>query len=237
MRFSVGTSGYSYKEWKGTFYPGDLQVNRMLHYYAERFNAVEINNTFYRMPDVSILERWAADAPSDFQFVLKAPRQITHVQRLKGAAGAVSHLIEVAAVLKDRLGPLLFQLPPNLKKDFSRLRDFLRLLPTECRVAFEFRHPSWFDDEVFGLLKDHGTAFCIVETEDGLETPFVATTDWGYLRLRRSDYRDAELKEWVHHIRERNWKDVLVFFKHEDAGKAPRMAKRFFELTALPTNS
>ena len=217
---------------EGQFYPVDLSAKRMLHYYGERFRTVEINNTFYRMPSVPVLETWAGEVPADFKFVLKAPRQITHIKRLKDAGDSVSYLLEVAGALKERLGPLLFQLPPNLKKDVPRLRDFLALLPPERRVAFEFRHQSWFDEEVFGLLHDHQAALCIAEAENDLEVPFIATTDWGYLRLRRPDYGDAELGKWVNLVREQDWRDVFVFFKHEDEGKAPQMAKRFLELAA-----
>ncbi|MGA2226749.1 MAG: DUF72 domain-containing protein [Syntrophobacteraceae bacterium] len=232
MNLYVGTSGYSYKEWKGTFYPADMSAKGMLHYYGERFRTVEINNTFYRMPSVSVLERWAGDVPADFKFVLKASRQITHMKRLKDAADSVSYLLEAAGALKERLGPLLFQLPPNLKKDVPRLRDFLALLPPKRRVAFEFRHQSWFDEEVFGLLRDHQAALCIAEADNDLEVPFVSTADWGYLRLRRPDYDDAELKKWAKLVREQDWRDVFVFFKHEDEGTAPQMAKRFLELAA-----
>jgi uncharacterized protein YecE (DUF72 family) len=232
MNLYVGTSGYSYKEWKGTFYPVDMSTKGMLHYYGERFRTVEINNTFYRMPKTSVLETWAGRVPVDFKFALKAPRRITHVQRLKDAADSVSYLLEVAGVLKERLGPLLFQLPPNLKKDVPRLRDFLALLPPQRRAAFEFRHQSWFDEEVFGLLGDNQAALCIAEADDDLEVPFAATGDWGYLRLRRSGYGDEELKNWAKRAREQNWRDVFVFFKHEDEGKAPQMAKKFIELAA-----
>ncbi len=232
MNLYVGTSGYSYKEWKGSFYPEDLPHKQMLHYYGERFNAVEINNTFYRMPKASVLETWAGEVPADFKFVLKASRQITHIHRLKNTADSVSYLIEAAGTLKDRLGALLFQLPPNLKKDVPRLLDFLALLPPQSRVAFEFRHQSWFDEEVFKLLRDHQAALCIAEAENDLEIPFVATTDWGYMRLRRPDYGDAELMKWVHLVLEQGWTDVFAFFKHEDEGKAPQMAKRFLELAA-----
>jgi uncharacterized protein YecE (DUF72 family) len=211
MNLYVGTSGFSYKEWKGPFYPGELPEKRMLSYYADHFMTVEINNTFYRMPSVSVLETWAGDVPADFKFVLKAPRQITHIHRLKDSADSVSYLLEAAVTLKERLGALLFQLPPNLKKDVPRLRDFLALLPPERRVAFEFRHQSWFDEEVFGLLHDHQVALCIAEAETDLEVPFVATGDWGYLRLRRPDYGDAELKTWVKRMREQDWRDVFVF--------------------------
>ena len=230
MNLYVGTSGYSYKEWKGTFYPEKLPAKQMLRYYGERFRTVEINNTFYRMPTASVLEAWAGEVPADFRFVLKAPQRITHIQRLKDAGESVSQLLEAAGTLKERLGPLLFQLPPNFKKDVPRLREFLALLPPRCRAAFEFRHPSWFDDEVFGLLRDHQAALCVAEAEDDLEVPFVATADWGYLRLRRPDYGDAELTAWVKRVREQDWRDGFVFFKHEDEGKGPQMAKRFLEL-------
>ncbi len=232
MNLYVGTSGYSYKEWKGTFYPEDLPAKRMLNYYGERFKTVEINNTFYRMPKESVLNAWAGEVPDDFKFVLKAPRRITHLQRLKDAGDSVSYLFEAADALKERLGPLLFQLPPNLKKDVARLSDFLALLPPHHRIAFEFRHQSWFDDEVFGLLKDRWAALCIAEAENDLEVPFVSTGDWGYLRLRRPDYGDAELRKWVNLVQEQSWKDVFVFFKHEDEGKAPQLASRFFRLAA-----
>lgn len=230
MTLYVGTSGYSYKEWKGSFYPKDLSEKRMLHYYGERFRTVEINNTFYRMPKAPVLEAWASEVPADFKFVLKASQRITHMQRLKNAEAAVSYLLEVAGALKERLGPLLFQLPPNLKKDVPRLRDFLALLPSQRRAAFEFRHPSWFDEEVFGLLREHQVALCIAEAEDDLEVPFVSTASWGYLRLRRPDYSTPELKAWLQRLREQDWRDTFVFFKHEDEGKGPQMAKRFLEL-------
>jgi uncharacterized protein YecE (DUF72 family) len=232
MNLYVGTSGYSYKEWKGTFYPEDMPVKQMLRFYGEHFSTVEINNTFYRMPKTAVLEGWADEVPADFRFILKAPQRITHMQRLREANESVSHLLEVSAALKERLGALLFQLPPNFKKDVQRLQEFLALLRPQTRTAFEFRHQSWFDEEVFGLLRDHGVALCIAEAEEGLEVPFVATADWGYLRLRRADYSDAELKKRVKQVRDQRWQDAFVFFKHEDEGKGPRMAKRFMELAS-----
>ena len=232
MDLYVGTSGYSYKEWKGTFYPKNWPAQQMLHFYGERFRAVEINSTFYGLPKASVLAGWADAVPADFQFVLKAPKQITHVQRLKDAGDLVSQLLAVAGALAEHQGPLLFQLPPIAKKDVPRLRAFLALLPLQRRAAIEFRHPSWFDDEVLGLLRDHRVALCVADAEDGLEVPCVATADWGYLRLRRSDYADAELKAWVKRVQEQRWRAAFVFFKHEDAGKGPRMAKRFLELAA-----
>ena len=230
MDLYVGTSGYSYKEWKGTFYPEKLPEKEMLHFYSERFRSVEINNTFYRMPKASVLEHWAAEVPPDFKFVLKAPQQITHIQRLKDAGDSVSHLLKVASTLKERLGPLLFQLPPYLKKDLPRLRDFLALLPSESCSAFEFRHESWFDPEVLGLLRDHKVALCVAEAEDGVQVPFESTANWGYMRLRRPDYADADLKAWGSRVLQQAWRAAFVFFKHEEEGKGPLMAKRFLEL-------
>jgi len=230
MNLYVGTSGYSYKEWKGTFYPDDLPDKQMLRFYGERFRSVEINNTFYRMPKTSVLEAWAGEVPTDFKFVLKVPQQITHKQRLKDSADSVSYLLDVAGALRERLGPLLFQLPPYFRKDAPRLREFLSLLPPDNRAAFEFRHQSWFDEEIFGLLRDHRAVLCIAEAESDLAIPFVSTADWGYLRLRRPDYGDPELTAWVERVRQQSWQDTFIFFKHEDEGKGPAMAKRFLEL-------
>jgi uncharacterized protein YecE (DUF72 family) len=230
MDLYVGTSGYSYKPWKGPFYPKDLPVRQMLRYYGERFRTVEINSTFRGVPKVSVLEGWAGEVPGHFKFVLKAPQQITHVRKLNDAAELVSHLLGVAGSITERLGPLLFQLPPTFRKDVPRLRAFLALLPSQSRAAFEFRHPSWFDDEVFGLLRDHRAALCVADADDDFEVPFVATADWGYLRLRRPGYGDGELAGWARRVRERDWGEAFVFFKHEDEGKGPKFAKRYLEL-------
>jgi len=230
MNLYVGTSGYSYKEWKGPFYPEDLPDKQMLRFYGGHFRSVEINNTFYRMPKSSVLEAWAAEVPADCKFVIKASQRITHFQRLKDCRDSVEYLLDVIGVLKDRLGPVLFQLPPNLPKDSARLRDFLALLPPERRLAFEFRHQSWFDDEVFTILRDRRAVLCIAEAENDLEIPFVSTADWGYLRLRRPDYGDAELKSWVKRVQEQKWQDAFIFFKHEDEGRGPQMAKKFLDL-------
>ena len=229
MNLYVGTSGYSYPEWKGSFYPRDLPARQMLRFYGERFRTVESNYTFRSLPSPSVLAAWMGDVPAGFRFSLKAPQRITHLKRLKDAAGPVAEFLTVANGLKRRLGPLLFQLPPNFKKDVSRLGDLLALLPRR-RAALEFRHPSWFDDEVFRLLRKHRAALCIADTEDGLDVPFVSTADWGYLRLRGTDYTDAELKAWLKRVREPGWRDVFVYFKHEDEGNGPRLAKRLQEL-------
>jgi len=232
MNLYVGTSGYSYPTWKGAFYPQKLPAKQMLPFYSAHFRTVEINYTFRRLPTVSVLETWLDAVPADFRFVLKAPEQITHRKRLQEVGDALSGFLAIAAQFKKRLGPLLFQLPPNFKKDLSRLRTFLALLPLERRVAFEFRHPSWFDDETFELLRAHQTALCIADAEDDLAVPIVATTAWGCLRLRRPDYDEAALKTWVKQVRQQGWQDAFVFFKHEDEGKGPQLAKRFLELAA-----
>ncbi len=228
MRVFTGTSGFSYKEWKGSFYPEDLPDSEMLRYYSSRLPAVEINNTFYRMPRASLLESWAEQVPDGFAFALKASQQITHRKRLKDAAEPVSYFLEVATTLGDRLGPVLFQLPPNFKKDLPRLKDFLAVLPPASRCAFEFRHDSWFDDEIFGALRGAGAALCWAEDEE-LATPRESTSSWGYLRLRRPDYSDADLDSRAEWIRAEPWSEAYVFFKHEEAGTGPRLAGKFRE--------
>jgi uncharacterized protein YecE (DUF72 family) len=226
MRVLAGTSGFSYKEWKGSFYPEDLPAAAMLSYYAQRLPAVEINNTFYRMPKPALLEGWAAEVSPEFRFVLKASQRITHFKRLKDAASEVDYFFGVAATLGDRLGPALFQLPPNLKKDLPRLEAFLGTIPAGRRAAFEFRHASWFEDDVFAALRSAGAALCVAEDEE-LATPLVATAGWGYLRLRRQDYDDAAVGAWAEKVRGQAWSDAYVFFKHEDAGSGPRLAGEF----------
>jgi uncharacterized protein YecE (DUF72 family) len=229
MRVFPGTSGFSYKEWKGSFYPEDLPDSEMLRFYSSRLPSVEINNTFYRMPRASLLESWAEQVPDGFSFALKAAQQITHRKRLKDAGDAVSYFLQVATTLGDRLGPVLFQLPPNLKKDLARLAEFLAQLPRSFRAAFEFRHESWFDEDVFSALSDAGAALCWAEDER-LATPNRSTAGWGYLRLRRQDYGEAEVAAWADRIRAQTWSEAYVFFKHEDAGTGPRLAGRLREI-------
>jgi len=228
MRVRVGTSGYNYPEWKGSFYPTDMKPARMLPYYAERFSTVEINATFYRMPTATTVEGWAKAVPEAFTFVLKAPQRITHFARLKNVGDSVRFFCDTARILGGRLGPLFFQLPPSFKKDVSRLGDLLDLLPPDLRAAFEFRHASWFDDEVYARLRGRNAALCIADNEEG-STPAVATADWGYLRLRAVQYTDAQLAEWIGTMRRigAGWRDAFVFFKHEEAGTGPALARRF----------
>jgi uncharacterized protein YecE (DUF72 family) len=199
----------------------------MLAYYAERLSAVEINNTFYRMPTAELLQRWAADTPAGFSFALKSPRRITHERRLADVEDSVRRFYETAEVMGDKRGPVLFQLPPNLKKDLPKLEAFLATLAAvtpNARAAFEFRHASWFADDVFAALRAGGAALCIAEDED-LATPLEATAPWGYLRLRRQDYDDAALDAWAARLRDQsNWSETFVFFKHEDEGRGPALA-------------
>jgi uncharacterized protein YecE (DUF72 family) len=229
VRLFVGTSGYSYKEWKGSFYPAELKDSEMLRYYASRLSTVEINNTFYRMPTQALLEKWAAEVPAEFTFVLKASQRLTHRKRLKDCADDLRYFLETASVLGRRLGPLLFQLPPNLKKDAVRLRDFLALLPQDARAAFEFRHDSWFDDEVYAALGQGRAALCAADTDESGEAgpPLLPSGEWGYLRLRRADYSDADLQGWAERVKALPWSQAFVFFKHEDAGKGAQFAERF----------
>lgn len=229
MNVIVGTSGYSYKEWKGTFYPEDLPAAKMLSFYASHFGSVEINNTFYRMPAESVMTKWAAEVPDGFRFVLKAPQRITHMKRLKDAEDDIRYFLQIASALGPKLGPLLFQLPPNLKKDVPRLREFLLHVPRTFRVAMELRHDSWMDDETYAALRERDVALCAADTD---ETPdpdkvLVPTASWGYLRLRRAEYTDEQLAAWAGRVAGQGWADAYVFFKHEDEGKGPVFAKRF----------
>ncbi|HXN31190.1 MAG TPA: DUF72 domain-containing protein [Polyangiaceae bacterium] len=234
MRVLVGTSGYSYKEWKPAFYPDDLPARSFLHYYAERLPTVEINNTFYRMPTGKLVSGWASEVPDTFTFALKAPQRITHVARLKDVSEPTAAFLRVAGELGPRLGPLLFQLPPFLRKDTPRLHAFLEAtvaLPQRPRIAVEFRHPSWFDDEVFDALRAHRASLCIAEGE-ALASPLVATADWGYVRLRRDAYPSDLVAEWARKIQSQPWTDAFVYVKH-DEGNAPSVAKQLTDALHL----
>jgi uncharacterized protein YecE (DUF72 family) len=232
MRVRVGTSGYAYPEWKGNFYPEQLPAAKMLEYYAERLDTVEINNTFYRLPTEKLLAGWAERVPADFSLVLKASRRITHVRGFEGIAEPLDYLLRTAAVLGGRLGPMLFQFPPWFKKDLARLGALLALVPRERPVALEFRSSSWFDEEVYATLREHGVALVVSDREAGDEPPIVPTASHGYLRLRRASYGDEELARWGRSVVAQPWSEAHVFFKHEEEGAAPRMAARFRELLA-----
>jgi uncharacterized protein YecE (DUF72 family) len=230
VKLWVGTSGYSYKPWLGKFYPERLAAKEMLGYYAARLPTVEINNTFYRLPKENVLQSWAEKVPDEFRFVLKAPQRITHIKRLKDAEADVDYLFRVASVLGPSLGAVLFQLPPHLRKDIERLKNFLSLLAKESAVAFEFRHPSWFDDEVFACLKEHNRALCMAEMDDKETSDLIPTANWGYLRLRRSDYSREDLLNWKERVLSQQWDHAYIFFKHEDEGIGPKLAGQFLEL-------
>lgn len=229
MRILAGTSGFSYKEWKGSFYPHDLPAAAMLSYYAERFPAVEINNTFYRLPNEGTLLQWAEQVPESFRFVLKASQSITHRRRLKDVEDPLEYLLTTSAALGDRRGPFLVQLPPNMKKDAERLDRFLALMPRTAKTALEFRHESWFDDEIYDVLRARSAALCTADNEER-EDPLIATADWGYLRLRREAYDDIALESWRARIASMPWTEAWVFFKHEDEGTGPALARRFLDL-------
>ena len=226
----AGTSGFSFKEWKGNFYPEKIAAKDMLRFYAERFSTVEINNTFYRMPREPVLADWAGQVPAGFSFALKASQYITHIKRLKDPAEPIGRLVQVSAALGPTLGPVLFQLPPNLKLDLPLLEDFLAVLPVERRSAMEFRHRSWFDDAVFAALSERGVALCVADTAEEPVAPLVATAGWGYLRLRREDFSDDELSQWAARIREQPWSEAFVFLKHEEEGRGPKLAARLMEI-------
>jgi uncharacterized protein YecE (DUF72 family) len=226
----VGASGYSYKEWKGSFYPDDIKPDAMLAFYAQRLPSVEVNNTFYQMPKASVLEHWAQATPEHFRFAIKASRRISHDARLKAdaAADSVDYLYRTLAALGAKRGPVLFQLPPFLKKDLPRLRDFLQVLPDHHRAAFEFRNASWFDDDVYAALKDADAALCLSERGDDAPPPLVETAPWGYLRLRLERYSDDDLAQWAERLAATSWQDIHVYFMHEPT--APPYAQTLLRL-------
>jgi len=232
MKLYAGTSGYSYKEWKGYFYPEKMKPEEMLSFYATKLPAVEINNTFYRLPKRELIELWSSQVPPEFRFVIKASQKITHMKRLRGVADETNYLMDVVSSLEKKLGVVFFQLPPNFKKDLERLGAFLDALPRTVPIAFEFRHATWFDEEVYALLRAHNVALCLADTDDELDVPLVSTAGWGYLRLRRPEYPPADMKKWRDWVQSQAWEQAFVFFKHEDAGAGPKMATEFLSLKA-----
>jgi uncharacterized protein YecE (DUF72 family) len=234
MRVFTGTSGYSYKQWKGRFYPEKMKEAEMLGFYAGRFAAVEINNTFYRMPAADMLRKWGEQTPESFTFVLKAPQRITHHKRLAEAGGDVHYFFDAAKALGPKLGPILFQLPPYMKKDLDRLKGFLDLLPADPPAAFEFRHASWFDEDVRDALRARGAAMCLADTDEEPLKEIAVTAPWGYLRLRRLAYTDADLGAWAERVRSQPWERAFVFFKHEDEARGPDFAATFARSVSEP---
>lgn len=233
MSIWVGTSGYNYPEWKGSFYPQKLPVAKMLPYYAERLSTVEINYTYYRMPNAKILEGWNRATPERFKLTLKAPKRITHEARLRDCAEHVRYFTETAAQLGPKLGALLFQLPPTLKKDLALLDAFLETLPAGVCAAFEFRHGSWLTEEVYARLQAKNLALCVADSET-MATPVTITADYAYFRLRDEGYTPEDIARWAHTIREKTSAcgEVFIYFKHEEEGKGPEFARLFLEALA-----
>jgi uncharacterized protein YecE (DUF72 family) len=235
MAIWVGTSGYNYPEWKGSFYPTRLPAAKMLPYYAERLSTVEINYTYYRTPNAKILAGWDAATPERFRLTLKAPKRITHEARLKDCADRVQYFVETAATLGPKLGVLFFQLPPNLKQDLALFDAFLEGVPAGTVAAFEYRHGSWLNDEVYRRLEARNLALCVADSET-MATPVVITADYAYFRLRDEGYAPADIDRWADTIRGKTGrcKDVYVYFKHEEAGKGPQFARRLLDALGLP---
>ncbi len=232
-RLLAGASGYSFKEWKGSFYPESMKPDGMLPWYAERLPTVEINNTFYQMPKVTVLENWAKTTPESFRFAIKASRRITHMARLKAdtAADSVAYLYKNLSVLGAKRGPVLFQLPPFMKKDLPRLSEFLHLLPEGHGAAFEFRNESWFADDVYDALKSASAALCLSEREDNAPPPLVETAPWGYVRLRLEAYSEADLEQWARKLVATSWREIHVYFMHEPT--APAYAQTLMRVSAV----
>jgi uncharacterized protein YecE (DUF72 family) len=225
MRYLIGTSGYNYPEWRGSFYPEKLPAAKMLAFYAEQFTSVEVNYTFYRIPTEPLLAGWAKGTPDPFTFTLKAPRRITHDSKLQRCEDLTRSFCRTAGTLGSKLGALLFQLPPTFRRDDTVLGAFLELLPEGTRAAFEFRHPSWHDEAVFDALRRHNVALCIADSEK-MSTPIVATADYAYFRLRDEGYQRADIERWASVIRAQPISgDAFVYFKHEEQGKGPEFAK------------
>jgi uncharacterized protein YecE (DUF72 family) len=230
MRILAGTSGFSYKEWVGEFYPEKQPAKGMLAYYATRLPAVEINNTFYRMPNAAVLEGWRRQVPDTFRFAVKASRRISHVKRLKGCESEVRYLLDALNAMQPCVGSILFQLPPFAKRDTAALAAFVAELPQGCRAAFEFRNASWFDPEVFAVLESRNLALVQSEEGEALKEPLPWTADWAYLRLRRVDYTQKDLEIWLERLRAAKLVEAQVFFKHEDEATGPKLAEQFLQL-------
>jgi uncharacterized protein YecE (DUF72 family) len=229
----IGTSGFQYPEWKGTFYPETLATAKMLGYYSERFRSTEVNYTFRHLPSAKTLDRWCRETPEQFRFALKAPQRITHFAKLRGSEQLLEHFVGIIGDLESKLGPVLFQLPPQFKKDTEVLGAFVGKFPPGLRAAFEFRHASWFDEEVFDVLRSANVALCIADTSD-FKTPLVATASFGYLRLRNENYTDADLAAWADSVRtlRAQWEDAFIYLKHEEKGVGPAFAQRLIESLA-----
>lgn len=230
----IGTSGFQYPEWKGAFYPETLATAKMLGYYSERFSTTEVNYTFRHLPSAKTLDRWGIETPANFRFSLKAPQRITHFAKLRDCDQLLEYFSNTVAALAPKLGPILFQLPPQFRKDADVLAAFVERLPRDLRAAFEFRHASWFDDQTFDTLRSANVALCIADTAD-FKTPLLQTATFGYLRLRNENYTEADVASWSESVRQLSagWEDTFVYFKHEEKGVGPAFAQQM--ITALAT--
>ena len=231
MQVLAGTSGFSYKEWKGKFYPEKLPANEMLGFYAGALPAVEINNTFYRMPRQEMVENWRQQVPDDFRFAIKASQRISHKKRLKDTDEEMRFLLESLKGLGSCLGIVLFQMPPYFRKDCERLSTFLGTLPESLPCAFEFRHQSWFEPDVFDALRQHNKTLCVADETNARFSDLVRTADVGYIRLRRVEYSDQDLDDWAQNMNAQDWSQCYVFFKHEDEAGGPEFARAFLDIT------
>ena len=234
MKLYVGTSGYGYKEWKGIFYPEKISPKEMLRFYGERLDTVEINYTFHHMPTERILTPWAEQVPDDFVFALKAPQVLTHVKRLKDVGEEADYFFTTLAILGKKLGTVLFQFPAFFRANLPRLEEFLPLIPDNVHCAFEFRSPTWLEAGVAELLRDRGHTLCTADSDENPADGIIGSASWGYLRLRRSNYTEADLVIWLERVRAQQWERAFVFFKHEEeeteAPAGPDLALRFGEL-------
>ncbi len=236
MKIYSGTSGFAYKEWKGSFYPEKTPPKEMLHAYSGRLNTVEINNTFYHMPKKDLLASWAGQVSDDFVFALKAPQVITHFKQLRNVRDETEYLFATLPVLGGKLGPVLFQFPKSFHADYAALADLLAMIPRTALCAFEFRNPSWLTDGVLELLRKKGCSLCIADSDEAPVQEVVSTAAWGYLRLRRSDYSESDLSRWTEKVLSQKWERAFVFFKHEgDEARGPKLAMRFQELAGPGT--
>jgi uncharacterized protein YecE (DUF72 family) len=234
MKILIGTSGFAYKEWQGKFYPAKVSPKEMLRYYSQRLVTVEINNTFYHMPTQSVLTSWADQVPGDFIFALKAPQVITHLKRLRHVEEETDYFFRTLSIIDRKLGPVLFQFPKSFRVDPPALEDFLRLIPDHISCAFEFRSPTWLKPGILDLLHARGFSLCTPDADDNPAAEIINNAAWGYLRLRRTDYTEADLSHWLETILAQNWQQAFVYFKHGEAAKGPETALRFRELVEKP---
>lgn len=231
MKYYIGTSGFGYKAWEGNFYPEKIPADKMLAFYSSKLTAVEINNTFYRMPTINVVESWADQVPAGFVFAVKAPQIITHIKRLQNVSEETRYFLTVVSGLGKKLGPVLFQFPASFRQDVALLEKFFDHIPPKMACAFDFRSATWFNEQTYAVLRKRNFCLCLEETDDKPVKAIVSTASWGYLRLRRTDYSGRQLSQWAKKIAAQKWEKAFVFFKHEDdeSARSPRLAVSFRE--------